>query len=1054
MLDGFVTTLDETFDALIDDARQTDGGVRVSDLMAAARESGLSARESWRAAVEACDEAAVQESWIEWEEVPDQAELGLRLQVLADAPQIVPKLADFLFFFFRASAPELYRPAALAIGRHSWTYPALFDGLETYAEQRDLAVDGPISLTGDRSRRRLLMATTARHVHAPEGHASRAFPVEVEPMSKVREHPIADIAVLCLCSEFLLAAGIEDEAFVQLSWELAESIHGFLGQGGSQRGLVRAWGQMLGALERLDADRAVSTWSDTLVTFEQRDDRTYSEHLATFWEFDAAIVAGVDGETDFLKRADVDEIGELFNTSDLRWLSRIRRWQWQLRRNPGSTQSFTQNGWSDGPGRETADPEIAVFLEMVVDRVAGGEELHRAVHRWIASRIDRLTDSSRWWARPDESRALGSFLVLDAVRYRPPPRATLCRLFDGAGISRDAPQTSAGSEVEGIAGLPWEGFHDLLWQIFRLEGAPADFPVESESFASIGDAERLLGFIRAGQTVRDLDILVDALEHFLRLELASEGDFEPRRFLYRVAARKPHPSLFVELARRTRGRTYIDESGTEVNLRQMLEAVAASTEDWFPELQQARGSLKTIDAFDDLQDALHEFADQIDPRIPDSETHHRGLVALLVRTVPDDGELLADSTATEGSTTADELTAAVADQMRVLRQMTAELFDNTAADFADMHRATRNISARLNRILEHLSPYLAAGDTEILRATTSRLQQRLAAWTNILEHGLETPLTRVSWPLEDAGREVFEELRDVTRELASNPMQVRAFRLAYEWLQRRHPATSGDPAGAELPLDESEYWEFERELLAAAATTTDELDLGAEWLSFLAERWERLATVAMELQAEPHVVDLVRSGDFAPLRRRARHSVTVERLEQWLADRYHLPALSALIGNADAGERRWLPPMFRATTRMVSNFTHVWLALLVGAVMLLDFGDAWVELARQGDISGIAITVTIGLGGTFLYLLADIFRKTDSPFNDPNAGLRVGRLARIVAFFGVCFVYTVLVTGGLWYLFSATDLVIRGDGATLHILVWTGFALFVGVFFGLLTDAG
>jgi hypothetical protein len=41
-------------------------------------------------------------------------------------------------------------------------------------------------------------------------------------------------------------------------------------------------------------------------------------------------------------------------------------------------------------------------------------------------------------------------------------------------------------------------------------------------------------------------------------------------------------------------------------------------------------------------------------------------------------------------------------------------------------------------------------------------------------------------------------------------------------------------------------------------------------------------------------------------------------------------------------------------------------------------------------------------------------------------------------------------TGFLWFLLSGTDEVVHGEGAALHVIVWAGFALFVGIFFGLL----
>lgn len=51
-----------------------------------------------------------------------------------------------------------------------------------------------------------------------------------------------------------------------------------------------------------------------------------------------------------------------------------------------------------------------------------------------------------------------------------------------------------------------------------------------------------------------------------------------------------------------------------------------------------------------------------------------------------------------------------------------------------------------------------------------------------------------------------------------------------------------------------------------------------------------------------------------------------------------------------------------------------------------------------------------------------------------------------------CLVVTGTLTTMLWFLLSGTGAVVEGPGAVLHVVVWTGFALFVGVFFGLIAE--
>jgi hypothetical protein len=61
-----------------------------------------------------------------------------------------------------------------------------------------------------------------------------------------------------------------------------------------------------------------------------------------------------------------------------------------------------------------------------------------------------------------------------------------------------------------------------------------------------------------------------------------------------------------------------------------------------------------------------------------------------------------------------------------------------------------------------------------------------------------------------------------------------------------------------------------------------------------------------------------------------------------------------------------------------------------------------------------------------------------------------GSGGRVFLFLGVTFIYTGMMVCLFWYMFSSTDQVVHGKYAPLHLLSWTGFALFVGVFLGLI----
>lgn len=156
----------------------------------------------------------------------------------------------------------------------------------------------------------------------------------------------------------------------------------------------------------------------------------------------------------------------------------------------------------------------------------------------------------------------------------------------------------------------------------------------------------------------------------------------------------------------------------------------------------------------------------------------------------------------------------------------------------------------------------------------------------------------------------------------------------------------------------------------------------------------------------------------------------------------------ALSRNSGASRRH-----SRTVGAFLAHFANVWLALLIGALLLLDFGDAWIAMAREGDVVGVGLTFLLGVAGTYFYLFIDLRRKTRSAPDDQRWRYRTSQWQRLTAFLLVCLAFTFLLTFVLWFLLSGTDEVVHGPGAALHITVWTGFALFVGVFFGLLAEA-
>lgn len=151
--------------------------------------------------------------------------------------------------------------------------------------------------------------------------------------------------------------------------------------------------------------------------------------------------------------------------------------------------------------------------------------------------------------------------------------------------------------------------------------------------------------------------------------------------------------------------------------------------------------------------------------------------------------------------------------------------------------------------------------------------------------------------------------------------------------------------------------------------------------------------------------------------------------------------------------RNEAPPSYlQELLSLGQRFSKVWLALIVGVILMLDFGDPFVAMAEIGDVQGMVLTFVIGVGGALLYIVSDLRRKTQAAPGQSRGQHRRSVWVRATAFFAACLVYTLLVTSFMWFLLSGTDEVVHGAGAVGHIIVWAGFALFIGVFFGLILE--
>jgi hypothetical protein len=223
-----------------------------------------------------------------------------------------------------------------------------------------------------------------------------------------------------------------------------------------------------------------------------------------------------------------------------------------------------------------------------------------------------------------------------------------------------------------------------------------------------------------------------------------------------------------------------------------------------------------------------------------------------------------------------------------------------------------------------------------------------------------------------------------------------------------------------------------------------------QWLAQCHNLFRSLLRQAMDARWEGRVVQLLTESRYRPLRRHADLVPDLEEARPWCLDRYR--GLTAVQVHKDVaavlGQRS--PSIIGGLVAFFFHFSPVWIGLLVGGFLVLDFGDAWTDMAEVGDIRGIVATFMLGLAGSFLYLLTDLRRKSRASPEELSLPRWGFYLVRVVGFVAICLVYTVASTSTLWWLLSGTDAVVHGPQAIGQIAAWSGFTLLFGTFFGLI----
>lgn len=910
------------------------------------------------------------------------------LERLETLPHLEPEELDRLLFLFRASDPGVYQPAAAALGRRAVSDDAADRALYEYARMRRIDAERPLQLNGQRSTRRVLLARTSTWVHAP-GDLRGPPPVTPEQVSAGRPDNAADAAVLLdVVAQLLATRAVEGLA------EAAETLLNDLPDHRAGRMVWRRWTEMLFAIRAhglpMQVPGCTGAWRDAL------------HHLVITGHGEAPVADGTRrlialDELFRIAGQHPDALQELSSAwphtvteADRRWC-RLRFATWCRRHHPGRAALLNVEP-RDYAGLARRAAELERAWQERPGHI-GASPVETQEQGLLDTLAGLVADRERWRRQPARERALALFLIvdLDTAMTVEPKRAAAFPGIDRGGSGLTVPWVLRVAEWETIA-------PETLLDARTLHG-----------IRDIALQERLVRRDATGAGE-----LADVFEHRFRELLHHPRQWDPRRFLLRLHGRQPAPALFRRMRSVVSDREYVDPAGEAVPLAQWCRALADEDE------STRRPGLDSVDGHRaPVLEGLHALAGE--PGVPAEAV--RDLIALLGK----------------AGTTVGAPPGNVIGLLRYLgppagaRQLPEHELDAIQHELLNLaellgaggwkeplrtREAAAGLDHQLDRLEQTIGPLLPYPEAAALQAACSAIRRYTRAWLQ----GLEAVAAAAAEPGDDDPQHWSAALARVPAEL---PTPLRGPLLLEVWNSLR--TTTDQPVA----------------LLRWATGRLDEQSLPAV-VDALAEYWRDLLRTAMTTGATADVRMLVKDPVFTPLRERIRDPELGHVLRTW-----HFDRLRPLTG-ITAGRRLGGPANpFRGFGAFLGNFTAVWIGLLVGAILMLDFGNAWRTMAEDGDLPGIAVTFLLGAGGTAAYVLANLRTKVRRTAGEAAPGFWLGELGRVLAFLVLCLAYTLAATGGLWLLLSGTGEVVHGPMAAGHIVVWAGFALFAGTFFGL-----
>ncbi len=1017
-------------------AESADSGPLLSDFIDSAVNAGFRAHQAFQNLLPVCADAEVQKKWSAWESVTAREEIRLRLQAINQLDEIHESLIPFLIFFFRSSDSLLYQTAARIIGKHLPHHDQLKSFYLDYLQYSNLDPVKQPELNGTRRRRRILIAFTSFSVHHKPGisiihpETGKEYVFSDQPdFSAVSYHPPKnplDMSVIMLALSMVLRNN-PDQGTVSAAETLLTTPERESGLF-TDRNVIRNWGELLKSAAQLSGKRArfLSSFINRIIS-RAGQSKKFSATLQSLFSLDEIIryAAHIEHAESVLESVDQDEKSGF----ELHRFCEIRFNYWRKKETEFET-----------PFTNLADLKNPILYLVSDDAITQNGEYSTEV---IASFVNALTSSNYWRLQPVSHRVYLTFFLLDfASNGHHSGDEEIRQIF-----SPIRPEFSEFTDSESDSAQHHSVLNILLQKLLDLEQTAKGHIPDGRLIQKIDDKDLLIRLIPERSATELLPVLADAFEHRLRLLLAGDSRFNADHYLYKIYLRSPHRSFYRHMVEITSDRIYGKSAEQAIDLAARfnhLYQLSADKPDEIPfqfwkAVDNIRNRIGKESQSEDLLEVLSHFCGEMEGTGIDTLSSSATLHDLINISQQNSRFWLKSGFPSVYASSSSELNARISELSRLIKSEIEKLRPVTLTSIAEAGEATQRIREKLQEGFWLMAPLLGKTEADVFEVLVKKTDSLLSDWIISLNSAgkfwTEVNPKKAATDSQQVWNSVFEMINK-----EPNPhFQSELLSVFLSTLLRTQDGSGQN----------SWYRNYQVLSWASNMSVSDQLseDVKSYWKKTLTEYWIQMLNAAKKENHEARVMQLVYARDFRFIRGDNAVKTELTEVKTWFLERYNLYYANVCNRELNPGGALFSHSL-KTAKEFFSHFSYVWIAIIVGVIMMFDFGDPWTELAEIGDAGGVIFTFLLGVGGTYLYVFDTLRKKINFVKDDPFEW--ASKFGRVAVFLVLTLIFTVLAVLLFYYMFSSTDQVVDGPNAILHILSWTGFALFIGVFFGLI----